>query len=103
MRNATNPAHSFTWRSRMTPNIASVLREAFAEYEPLYTREALAATTPTGEHVLGRTGRGSRVGGISRRRHGRYYGGSSSWRGIVHSKHGDCSGRKGVSESVSCS
>ena len=36
------------------PNIASVLREAFAEYEPLYTREALAATTPTGEHVLGR-------------------------------------------------
>jgi putative acetyltransferase len=31
--------------------IALVLREAFAEYEPLYTAGAFAATTPTGEQI----------------------------------------------------
>ncbi|MEA2573315.1 MAG: hypothetical protein QOH93_613 [Chloroflexia bacterium] len=33
------------------PAIAAVLREAFAEYRPLYTQEAYAATTPTGEQI----------------------------------------------------
>jgi ribosomal protein S18 acetylase RimI-like enzyme len=33
------------------PSIASVLRESFAEYEPLYTREGFAATTPASEQV----------------------------------------------------
>ena len=33
------------------PAVASVLRESFAEYEPLYTREGFAATTPAGEQV----------------------------------------------------
>src|SRR6476660_4479058 len=32
-------------------SIASVLYEAFAEYEPLYTPEAFAATTPTSEQI----------------------------------------------------
>ena len=34
--------------------IATVLSEAFAEYESLYTAEAFAATTPTPEQILGR-------------------------------------------------
>jgi GNAT superfamily N-acetyltransferase len=33
------------------PAVASVLRESFAEYEPLYTREGFAATTPAGARV----------------------------------------------------
>jgi GNAT superfamily N-acetyltransferase len=36
------------------PIIASVLREAFVEYEPLYTSGGLAATTPTGERIRAR-------------------------------------------------
>ena len=34
--------------------ISSVLLEAFAEYEPLYTAEAFAATTPTAEQIRNR-------------------------------------------------
>jgi putative acetyltransferase len=34
--------------------IASVLREAFVEYAPLYTPDALAATTPSAERILDR-------------------------------------------------
>ena len=34
--------------------ISSVLLEAFVEYEPLYTAEAFAATTPTAEHIRNR-------------------------------------------------
>jgi GNAT superfamily N-acetyltransferase len=34
--------------------ISSVLLEAFAEYEPLYTAEAFAATTPTAEQICNR-------------------------------------------------
>lgn len=33
------------------PSIASVLRESFAEYESLYTREGFDATTPAGPQV----------------------------------------------------
>jgi GNAT superfamily N-acetyltransferase len=50
--------HVRTARPDDALRVASVLRESFAEYEPLYTREAFAATTPTGEHVLGRIGEG---------------------------------------------
>ena len=35
-------------------SIASVLREAFVEYEPAYTPEGLAATTPTAERIRAR-------------------------------------------------
>jgi GNAT superfamily N-acetyltransferase len=41
-----------------TSSIASVLYEAFAEYESLYTQEAFAATTPTSEQIEGRLGEG---------------------------------------------
>lgn len=41
-----------------TSSIASVLYEAFAEYESLYTQEAFAATTPTSEQIQGRLGEG---------------------------------------------
>ena len=34
--------------------IAAVLRESFAAYEPLYSPQGFAATTPTTEQVLGR-------------------------------------------------
>jgi N-acetylglutamate synthase-like GNAT family acetyltransferase len=33
------------------PLVASILRQAFAEYEPLYTTEAYAATTPKPDEV----------------------------------------------------
>jgi len=36
------------------PSIASLLHDAFAEYEPLYTPEAFAATTPTSDQIEGR-------------------------------------------------
>ena len=39
-------------------SIASVLRDAFAEYEPLYTSEGLAATTPGIDRIQGRTNEG---------------------------------------------
>jgi GNAT superfamily N-acetyltransferase len=35
-------------------SVASVLRESFAEYKPLYTREGFAATTPAAAHVRNR-------------------------------------------------
>lgn len=38
--------------------IATVLKQAFAEFEPLYTPEALAATTPTAEQIQNRWGEG---------------------------------------------
>ena len=38
--------------------VASVLREAFAEYQDSYTDEAFAATTPAGEQIRGRMGEG---------------------------------------------
>jgi putative acetyltransferase len=38
--------------------IASVLSEAFAEFEALYTPQAFAATTPTADQVLKRWGEG---------------------------------------------
>ena len=41
-----------------TPAIAVVLRAAFAEYEPLYTRAAFAATTPATEEIARRLGEG---------------------------------------------
>jgi GNAT superfamily N-acetyltransferase len=36
------------------PTIASILRESFAAYEPSYTPEAYAATTPTAEQITAR-------------------------------------------------
>jgi ribosomal protein S18 acetylase RimI-like enzyme len=36
------------------PQIASLLYESFVEYEPSYTVEAFAATTPTSEQLLSR-------------------------------------------------
>lgn len=33
------------------PSIAAVLRQAFLEYEPLYTPQGFAATTPTAEQI----------------------------------------------------
>lgn len=41
-----------------TATIASVLRQAFLEYEPLYTPAAFAATTPVSEQILQRWGEG---------------------------------------------
>ena len=38
--------------------IASLLRQAFIEYEPLYTRAAFAATTPTSDQIRGRWSEG---------------------------------------------
>jgi putative acetyltransferase len=38
--------------------IASVLREAFAEYKPLYTAEAFATTTPAAEQIRERWNEG---------------------------------------------
>lgn len=38
--------------------IASVLRDAFADFEPLYTPAAFAATTPNAEQIRGRWGEG---------------------------------------------
>lgn len=38
--------------------IASLLRQAFVEYEPLYTRAAFAATTPTSDQIQGRWSEG---------------------------------------------
>ena len=35
-------------------SIASVLRESFAEFEPVYTPEAFAATTPAGARIRAR-------------------------------------------------
>lgn len=35
-------------------SVASVLSESFAEYEPLYTPEGYAATTPTAEQIRAR-------------------------------------------------
>jgi GNAT superfamily N-acetyltransferase len=37
--------------SEDAPLIASVLRQSFAEYEPLYTKEGYAATTPEPEDI----------------------------------------------------
>lgn len=39
-------------------SIASVLRQAFAEHEPWYTKEAYAATTPGADEVLARMNQG---------------------------------------------
>jgi ribosomal protein S18 acetylase RimI-like enzyme len=36
------------------PSIAAVLHESFVEYQPLYTREGFAATTPTSEQIQAR-------------------------------------------------
>jgi len=38
--------------------VASVLRQAFAEYEPLYTEQGYAATTPATAEVVARMGQG---------------------------------------------
>src|SRR5215831_1629356 len=47
---------------RATPDdaawVASVLRQAFAEYEPLYTEQAYAATTPGTAEIVARMGQG---------------------------------------------
>lgn len=40
------------------PSIAAVLRQAFLEYEPLYTPQGFAATTPTAEQIESRWGEG---------------------------------------------
>src|SRR5215469_5038087 len=40
------------------PNIASVLQQAFAEYEPLYTERGYATTTPGGDEIVARMGQG---------------------------------------------
>jgi ribosomal protein S18 acetylase RimI-like enzyme len=40
------------------PAIASVLAAAFAEFEPLYTPQALSATTPTSEQISSRFNEG---------------------------------------------
>src|SRR5438105_12598594 len=40
------------------PAIASVLYEAFAEYEPLYTPEGFSATTPPSDRIGERIGEG---------------------------------------------
>ena len=41
-----------------SPAIASVLRQAFIEYEPLYTPDGFAATTPTSDQIRERWGEG---------------------------------------------
>ncbi len=41
------------------PAIAAILREAFAEYLPLYTEEAFAATTPSSERIEARIREGA--------------------------------------------
>jgi len=38
--------------------VASVLRQAFAEYEPLYTEQGYAATTPGAREIAARMGQG---------------------------------------------
>jgi putative acetyltransferase len=40
-------------------SIATVLRQAFAEYEPLYTKEGYAATTPRADEILVRMNQGT--------------------------------------------
>jgi ribosomal protein S18 acetylase RimI-like enzyme len=40
------------------PRIASVLRQAFAEYEPLYTEQGYAATTPGAAEIAARMRQG---------------------------------------------
>jgi len=40
------------------PSIASVLQQAFAEYELLYTERGYATTTPGGDEVVARMGQG---------------------------------------------
>ncbi len=40
------------------PIVASILAQAFREYEPLYTPEAFAATTPTSEQIQNRWNEG---------------------------------------------
>jgi len=39
-------------------SVASVLRQAFAEYEPLYTEQGYAATTPGAREIAARMGQG---------------------------------------------
>jgi putative acetyltransferase len=39
-------------------SVASVLRQAFAEYEPLYTEQGYAATTPGAGEIAARMGQG---------------------------------------------
>ncbi len=45
-----------TWED--TESIASVLYQSFAEFEPAYTPEAYAATTPTGDQIRARWNEG---------------------------------------------
>jgi putative acetyltransferase len=41
------------------PCVASILRLAFAEYEPLYTEQGYAATTPGAAEIVARMGEGA--------------------------------------------
>ena len=41
-----------------SPAIAFVLRQAFIEYEPLYTADGFAATTPTSDQIRERSNEG---------------------------------------------
>ena len=55
--NPSNPLVQLA-NSKQASDIAAVLRHAFAEYEPLYTAKAFAATTPTPEQIRNRWSEG---------------------------------------------
>lgn len=59
--NEQNPVPGFVIRQATideSPAIASILQQAFVEYEPLYTPAAFAATTPTFDQIQKRWNEG---------------------------------------------